>query len=225
LPIGADAAQGDEPPAFVFLEHDHPRQVLDATVHWCRQQIPQRYGLDPIAGIQVLTPMHKGMLGTLNLNTVLQRALNPDAAGIAVDGYHFKLGDKVIHLVNNYPKEVFNGDIGVIHGIDATVKTILVDYDGRQVGYGAGELHELAAAYAITVHKSQGSEYPAVVVPLVTQHYVMLQRNVLYTALTRARQLAVLIGSRKALEICVRRDQPGRRLTRLSERLREGALD
>ncbi len=224
-PVDASPDVSGEPPAFVFLERDHPQQVLEATVHWCSRQIPQRYGLHPITGIQVLTPMHKGTVGTLHLNQVLQRALNTAAEGIGAGGYRFKRGDKVIHLVNNYQKEVFNGDIGVICGVDAPAKTILVDFDGRQVRYAAAELHELAAAYAITVHKSQGSEYPAVIIPLVTQHYMLLQRNVLYTALTRARQLAVLIGSRKALGICLRRDQPGRRLTRLAERLVEGAVD
>ena len=211
----------DESAEYVYVEHDHSQQVLDEIILWCRQKIPARFAFDPVSDIQVLTPMHKGLVGTIHLNQVLQRVLNPNSDGIALAGQQFKLGDKVMHLVNNYQKEVFNGDIGVIGEIDTANKAIGVDFEGRMVRYEAAEVHELSSAYAISIHKSQGSEYPAVVIPLVTQHYALLQRNVLYTALTRARKLVVLVGSRRAVSMAVGRDQPSRRQTWLAERLRE----
>lgn len=223
LPVKAEPGD-DELAEYVYLEHAHSQQVLDEIISWCRHKIPTRFGFDPITDIQVLTPMHKGTVGTVHLNQTLQRVLNPTAVGITLAGYHFKMGDKVMHLVNNYQKEVFNGDIGVIYEIDAAKKAIVVDYEGRLVRYEAAEVHELSSAYAISIHKSQGSEYPAVIIPLVTQHYALLQRNVLYTALTRARKLAVLIGSRRALSMAVGRDQPSRRLTWLAERLRDHGM-
>ena len=223
LPLAIEAGD-DEAAGYVYLEHEHSQQVVDEIVSWCRHEIPARFGLDPISDIQVLTPMHKGVAGTVNLNQVLQRVLNPNATEIALAGYRFRLGDKVMHLVNNYQKEVFNGDIGVICDIDTAKNTLVVAFEGRRVRYEAAEVHELSAAYAISIHKSQGSEYPAVVIPLVTQHYALLQRNVLYTALTRAQKLAVLIGSRRALSMAVGRDQPSRRLTWLAERLRESEI-
>ena len=206
---------------YVYLEREHSKQVLDEILAWCRFKIPERFGLDPIGDIQVLTPMHKGIAGTVNLNQVLQQVLNPDAEEVSLAGRHFRLGDKVMHLVNNYQKEVFNGDIGVVREIDSGKKALTVSYEGRRVRYEAAEVHELSSAYAISIHKSQGSEYPAVIIPLVTQHYALLQRNVLYTALTRARQLVVIIGSRRALGMAVARDQPSQRLTWLAHRLRE----
>jgi exodeoxyribonuclease V alpha subunit len=220
LPLTPEGG-GEEPAEYVYVEHDHSQQVLDEMISWCRQKIPSRYGLDPVGDTQVLTPMHKGLVGTVHLNQVLQSVLNPDAEGITLAGQSFKMGDKVMHLVNNYRKEVFNGDIGVICDIEPDKNVIGVDYEGRRVPYEAAEVHELSSAYAISIHKSQGSEYPAVIIPLVTQHHALLQRNVLYTALTRARRLVVLIGSRRAVAMAVGRDQPSRRLTWLAERLRE----
>ena len=163
----------------------------------------------------MLTPMHRGEVGTLNLNITLQKALNPHGAG----GDRFQPGDKVMHLKNNYVKEVFNGDIGIVTGPADKDRGITVEFEGRHVRYTPDEQGELALAYAITVHKSQGSEYPAVVVPLLTQHYPLLQRNLLYTALTRGRERVVLVGSRKALSIAVHNDRPTQRRTGLRQRL------
>jgi exodeoxyribonuclease V alpha subunit len=159
--------------------------------------------------------MHKGPLGTLQLNRRLQAALNPGSA----EGDGYRVGDKVMHLRNNYQKEVFNGEIGMVCDADPRQGRWVVDYDDRQVAYDEAELDELSLAYAISVHKSQGSEYPVIILPLVTQHYIMLQRNLLYTALTRARQMVVLIGSPKAVRVAVQTDRPQRRQSLLSWRL------
>ena len=149
--------------------------------------------------------------------------LNPSTGGVEVErfGQKFRIGDKVLQTQNNYQKEVFNGDIGRIAAIDGAEREVLVDYDGKSVAYDFGELDEIALAYALTIHKAQGSEYPAVVMPLHTQHFMMLRRNLLYTGLTRGKKLVVLVGSRKALEMAVRRQETGRRCSRLCERLRE----
>jgi exodeoxyribonuclease V alpha subunit len=173
-----------------------------------------------VSDVQVLTPMNRGGLGAGALNVELQQRLNPGAEpSVARFGSTYARGDKVIQTVNDYDKDVFNGDIGRIADIDATEQTVIVDYDGRRVEYELGELDEIALAYATTVHKSQGSEYPAVVIALATQHYMLLERNLLYTAVTRGRELVVLIGERKALAIAVKRAGAGKRLTRLRERL------
>jgi exodeoxyribonuclease V alpha subunit len=158
-------------------------------------------------------------VGTLNLNRQLQEALNPTGDEVTVMGNRFKVGDKVMNQRNNYHKEVFNGDIGILTGIDMEKESVEVEYEGRIVPYNFVELDELALAYAISVHKSQGSEYPVVVLPLVTQHYVMLQRNLLYTAITRGKQLVVMVGSPKALEVALRNNRPRERRTMLAHRL------
>ena len=206
---------------FYFIEQANPEQVARTVVRLCQEEIPRHFRLDPIRDTQVLTPMHRGLVGTLNLNRVLQKALNPSDEQVEAVGSRFKTGDKVMHLRNNYRKEVFNGDIGVVTGIDPEKERMAVDYDGRTVGYDFMELDELSLAYAISVHKSQGSEYPAVIIPLLTQHYVMLQRNLLYTALTRGRRLVVLVGTTKALEVALRNDKPQQRRSMLAQRLRE----
>jgi exodeoxyribonuclease V alpha subunit len=185
----------------------------------CHREIPRHFRLDPIREIQVLTPMHRGLVGTLHLNRVLQEALNPGDEQVSVSGRRYKVGDKVMHLRNNYRKAVFNGDIGIVTGIDPENARAEVDYDGRRVDYDFLELDELALAYAISVHKSQGSEYPAVVIPLLTQHYVMLQRNLLYTALTRGKQLVVIVGTTRALDVALRNDRPRQRRSMLARRL------
>ncbi|WP_319524200.1 ATP-dependent RecD-like DNA helicase [uncultured Desulfosarcina sp.] len=210
----------DLPSEFYFLEQSDPEKVVQTVVNLCEKEIPRHFRLDPIREVQVLTPMHRGPVGTLNLNRVLQEALNPDAAQVAVTGSRFKEGDKVMHLRNNYRKEVFNGDIGIVCGIDPENERIEVDFDGRKVPYEFMEIDELSLAYAISVHKSQGSEYPAVVIPLLTQHYIMLQRNLLYTAITRGRQLVVLVGTTKALDVALKNDRPQQRRSMLAERLR-----
>ena len=204
---------------FFFIEQRHPETVVNTIVDLCRRKIPQHFGLDPLAEIQVLSPMHKGLLGTYNLNQVLQEGLNPNPVVIKVAGNAFKRGDKVMHLKNNYHKEVFNGDIGRICEIDRKKEVLDINYDDRIVGYDFTEMDEINLAYAISVHKSQGSEYPAVIVPLTTQHYALLQRNLLYTAITRGEKLVILIGTQKALAIALKNDKPHKRLSSLAGRL------
>jgi exodeoxyribonuclease V alpha subunit len=200
---------------FTFVEENDPEKLAQTILRLCVDVIPRQLELDGVRDVQVLTPMHKGPLGTLELNRRLQTALNPNAA--KVNG--FRLHDKVMHLRNNYPKEVFNGEIGTVSRLDPDRGALWVDYEGRQVGYEPADLDELALAYAISVHKSQGSEYPVIILPLVTRHYVMLQRNLLYTALTRARRMVILIGSAKAVRVAVQADAPGRRRSLLAWRL------
>ena len=187
----------------------------------CRHELPQRFGIDPVNDLQVLTPMHKGLVGTINLNHVLQDALNPNPVLQESIGSNFKINDKVMHLKNNYQKDVYNGDIGSVCQIDKKSGQLSVDYYGRTVEYDASDLDEITVAYAISVHKSQGSEYPAVIIPLLTQHYIMLQRNLLYTAMTRGKKLVILIGTQKALSIALNNDKPQQRLSRLADRLKQ----
>ncbi len=213
------SAQIDGDSEFYFLEQSAPEQVVSTIVQLCRQELPRQFGLDPVNDLQVLTPMHKGPVGTINLNHVLQDALNPNPVLQESIGSNFKVNDKVMHLKNNYQKDVYNGDIGTIQQIDKKSGQVSVDYYGRKVEYGATDLDEITVAYAISVHKSQGSEYPAVIIPLLTQHYIMLQRNLLYTAMTRGKKLVILIGTQKALSIALNNDKPQQRLSRLAERL------
>ena len=163
--------------------------------------------------------MHKGVVGTINLNHVLQEVLNSNPVLIETVGGAFKTGDKVMHLKNNYQKDVYNGDIGTIRQIDKRSGELTVDYYGRTVIYAHSEADEISMAYAISVHKSQGSEYPAVIVPMMTQHFPLLQRNLLYTAITRGKHLVIMIGTRKALSIALQNDNPQKRLSRLADRL------
>jgi exodeoxyribonuclease V alpha subunit len=166
--------------------------------------------------------MHKGIVGTAHLNQVLQKALNPNPVVVETPGSDFKIGDKVMHLKNNYQKEVFNGDIGTISTVDSKGEKFSVDYYGRTVNYDFTETDEVSLAYAISVHKSQGSEYPAVILPLMTQHYVLLQRNLLYTGITRGKRLVILIGTKKAMTIALKNDTPKKRLSGLAFRLMHG---
>jgi exodeoxyribonuclease V alpha subunit len=165
--------------------------------------------------------MHKGIVGTIHLNQMLQKTLNPESVGIEAYNTKYKIGDKVMHLKNNYAKEIFNGDIGVVTDVDKQKFLVTVDYDDRYVTYDRDALQDLTLAYAISVHKSQGSEYPAVIVPVVNQHFAMLQRNLLYTAITRGKNLVILIGTRQALHTAVNNDQTGRRLSILAEKLKD----
>lgn len=219
-PESAPAGQGD----FYFVEASSPETVLDRIVTMVRERIPARFGLDPFRDVQVLAPMNLSALGTRNLNTVLQEVLNPSKGGPEVErfGWKFRVGDKVLQTQNDYDKEVFNGDIGRILAIEPAEHELVVEYDGRAVVYDFGELDELSLAYGLSIHRSQGSEYPAVVIPLHTQHYMMLQRNLLYTAITRGKKLVVVVGSRKALEMAVQRQDTHRRYSGLARRLREG---
>jgi len=215
LPLLEPLAPGAPLSEFTFIEESDPEKLSRTILRLCAEVIPQQLGLDGVRDVQVLTPMHKGPLGTLDLNRRLQATLNPDA--LKANGFGLK--DKVMHLRNNYPKEVFNGEIGTVCRLDQDLGRLWVDYDGRRVGYDPTDLDELALAYAISVHKSQGSEYPVIILPLVTRHYVMLQRNLLYTALTRARRMVILIGSAKAVRVAVQADAPRRRRSLLAWRL------
>jgi exodeoxyribonuclease V alpha subunit len=201
---------------FYFIEQDDPEKVLSTIHELCTVRIPRRFNLNPLSDIQVLTPMHKGIVGTANLNRVLQQALNPSSDMVERTGRTFKSGDKVMQIRNDYAKEVFNGDIGTISGIDAKMHKLTVEYEGRPVSYDFSELDELVLAYAVSVHKSQGSEYAAVILPVMTQHFVLLQRNLIYTGITRAKELVVLIGSKQALAIAIRNDKSQKRMTQLA---------
>ncbi len=189
-----------------------------------RERIPKRFGLDPVRDIQVLCPMNRGGLGARSLNIELQQALNPPG-DIRIDrfGWTFCPGDKVMQVENDYDKDVYNGDLGIVSSIDIEEGELVADFDGRKVSYSFGELDELVLAYATTIHKSQGSEYPAVVIPLSTQHYPMLQRNLVYTGVTRGKRLVVLVGQRKALAIAVKGARVRRRWSKLKEWLAQPA--
>jgi len=204
---------------FYFLEQNNQKKVVSTIVELCTRTIPERFDFDPMYEVQVLTPMHKGVIGTTNLNQVLQKVLNPNPVMIEAMGSTFKTGDKIMHLKNNYQKEVFNGDIGIISSINRKEKQLSVDYYGRIVTYDFTEMDEISLAYAISVHKSQGSEYPAVILPIMTQHFVLLQRNLLYTAITRGENLVILVGTKKALNIALRNNKPTERLSGLASRL------
>lgn len=204
---------------FFFIEKEDPEEVLELIKKMCSERIPRRFGFKPLEDIQVLCPMNRGLLGTHNLNSELQRCLNPHAQELTKSGRNFKLNDKVMQISNNYEKEVFNGDIGNVVRIDLEEQELTVNFEDRKVIYDFNDLDELVVAYAVSVHKSQGSEYPAVIIPLLTQHYVMLQRNLLYTAVTRGKRLVVIIGTKKALAIALKNDRIRKRYSHLKERL------
>jgi exodeoxyribonuclease V alpha subunit len=204
---------------FYFIQEEDPGKALDQILALCSERIPKHFGFHPIRDIQVITPMHKGVIGAINLNIELQKKLNPEQQGITHGGRTFKLHDKVMQIVNNYDKEVFNGDIGWISKIEQEDKEVTIDFDGRLITYDFSDLDEIVLAYAISVHKSQGSEYPVVILPVTTQHYMLLQRNLIYTGITRAKKLVVLIGTKKALAIAIKNNRPQLRFTHLSARL------
>ena len=204
---------------FYFIEREEPEKALELVKDLCAHRLPRAFHFNPLDDIQVITPMHRGVVGVANLNAELQRLLNPKGNEIARVGRLFRVNDKVMQITNNYEKEVFNGDIGRIVGIDPEEQKLLIRFEDSVVEYDWSELDQLTLAYAISIHKSQGSEYPAVVVPILSQHYVMLQRNLLYTAITRAKKLAVLVGSKRALAIAVRNNQVQHRYTGLAGRL------
>jgi exodeoxyribonuclease V alpha subunit len=203
---------------FFFIERSEPEKALDTIVEVASSRLPKRFQLDPIRDIQVLAPMRRGEAGVSKLNDALREALNPKMERIGQRA--FGLQDKVMQLRNNYELDVYNGDIGVIKQINHEVKELVVELDDRQVLYTFDNLDELTLAYASTVHKAQGSEYPAVVMPMLTEHYMMLQRNVLYTALTRASRIVVIVGDPKAIGRAVHNVRSTRRNTRLRERLK-----
>jgi exodeoxyribonuclease V alpha subunit len=204
---------------FWWIEKDDLAEIRALIVQLVCERIPEIYGLDPMRDVQVLTPMHKGDVGTRALNETLQDRLNPRGRELVRGRLRLRAGDRVLQLRNNYEKDVFNGDLGWVASIDEAGQEIEVDFEGRRVPYEFGDLDELTLAYAVSVHKAQGSEYPAVIMPVVTQHYMLLQRNLLYTGLTRARQLAMIIGSQKALGIGLRNIRSEKRNTHLRYRL------
>ena len=203
---------------FHFVAADEPETAVARIIDLVKTRIPSRFGLDPVRDIQVLCPMARGGVGARSLTIALQAALNGKATPrVEKFGWTFAPGDKVMQIENDYDREVYNGDIGFVTAIDAEEAEITVRFDGRDVAYGLGDLDALVPAYAATIHKAQGSEYPAVVIPVLTQHYAMLQRNLLYTGITRGKRLVVLVGSRKAVAIAVRNVSGRRRWSKLRE--------
>jgi exodeoxyribonuclease V alpha subunit len=215
--LKADEKGGD----FYFIEQDNPEKIIEIIRELVTDRIPKRFGFDSFDEIQVLTPMHRGVLGSSALNAVLQEALNPGEALLVRGEKNYKPGDKVMQVRNNYEKDVFNGDIGRIRSINSDDQKMVVSFDGRPVEYDFHELDDIILSYAVSVHKSQGSEYPAVVMPVHTQHYMLLQRNLIYTALTRGRRLVVMVGTKKALAIGINNNRTQKRYTYLKERLKK----
>ena len=203
---------------FFFMQQEDPEKVAGEIVNLVKNRLPKAYHRKT-TDIQVLTPMQRGIVGTVNLNMALQQALNPSGISLNRSGYSFRQGDRVMQLRNNYDKDVFNGDLGFVESVDLEERTLSVNFDCRLVEYDASELDELTLAYATTIHKSQGSEYPIVVMPVLMTHYVMLQRNLIYTGITRAKKICVLIGTKKALSFAIRNMTVLKRNTRLKERL------
>jgi exodeoxyribonuclease V alpha subunit len=217
------APPGDGLSDFYFVDAADPEDGVRKLIHMVRDRIPRRFGLDPVRDIQILCPMNRGGLGARSLNIELQKVLNPPRdPRIERFGWTFCEGDKVMQIENDYDKEVYNGDLGVVSKIDPDDNSLLIDFEGREVAYDAGELDQVVLAYATTIHKSQGSEYPAVVMPLTTQHYTMLQRNLVYTGITRGKRLVVIVGQRKAMAIAVKGNQTRRRWSKLKDWLRPG---
>lgn len=215
-PPGSDAD-------FFVVDRRDPEHAKATILELVTKRIPHRFGLDPVRDVQVLTPMHRGPAGSLALNDALQTALNPSGHTMTRGSRSFRVGDKVMQLRNDYDRNVFNGDVGVVTRIEGEEEELVVGFDQREVAYEASDLDELTLAYACSVHKSQGSEYPAVVVPLLTTHFVMLSRNLLYTAVTRGKRLVVLVCDPRALRLALSADRRGERRTRLAARLQEAA--
>ncbi|RME11309.1 MAG: hypothetical protein D6802_07130, partial [Ardenticatenia bacterium] len=198
--------------------------AADLVLDIVARRIPQKFGYDPLTDVQVLSPMHRGAAGVGELNRRLQERLNPARPGLPEyrHGHRvFRVGDRIMQIRNNYEKQVFNGDMGRITQIHLEEQRLIADFDGAPIEYEFHELDQIVHAYAISVHKSQGSEFPVIVMPVLTQHYMMLQRNLLYTGITRAREMVVLVGSKRAIAIAVRNNRVAQRNTRLAHRLRD----
>ena len=220
MPEFGDKAQESD---FYFVEREEPEAIQSTLIRLIKERIPAKWGFDPIGNVQVLCPMNRGSLGAREMNLQLQNALNPqrpDEPRVERFGWQFRIRDKVIQTENNYAKEVFNGDIGRIKAINPDEREVAIQFESREVIYDFGELDEVSLAYAISIHKSQGSEFPVVIVPVAMQHYMLLQRNLIYTAITRGKKMVVLIGQKKALGLAVRNNRTGERFSGLLERLR-----
>jgi len=204
---------------FFFIDKTDPEQVLDTIEELLIERIPKTFGYNPFFDIQVIVPTNKGAVGVESLNLRIQKKLNKNSLCVQRGLYEFRLGDRVIQLKNNYEKEVFNGDIGFVKEVDLEMKVLTVEFDKKLVEYDFYDLDQISLSYAITIHKSQGSEFKCVIIPILTSHYILLQRNLLYTALTRAKELAILIGSKKAIGIAVGKNIVEQRFTSLKERI------
>ena len=211
---------------FYIVYSENTEEIVNKLIDLVTQRIPRKLHFNPINDIQVLAPMRRGAVGTMSLNVALQQSLNGNASPkVSRFGWTFAAGDKVMQIRNNYNKEVFNGDIGIVLAINLADNIVSVNFDGRQVNYAFHELDELNLAYAISIHKSQGSEFPVIIIPIVMQHYVLLARNLLYTGVTRGKKLVILIGQQKAIAMAIHNNRESVRLTKLAERLREVGLD
>lgn len=211
---------GGEESDYYFIECEDPARGVETICDLAARRIPRLLQLDPVEDIQVLAPMRRGELGVTNLNARLQAVLNPGEGGVEFAGGSFRAGDRVMQTVNDYEKDVFNGDIGKVALVDEEAGEVVVRFEGKEVSYSRADLDDICLAYAVSIHKSQGSEYPAVIVPLHTQHYMLLKRNLLYTAITRGKRLVVIVGSRRALGLAVSQADTARRVTLLASRLR-----
>ncbi|MFH1743463.1 MAG: AAA family ATPase [bacterium] len=214
-----DSGGVEEGQDFFFIRKSSAEATLDAVLEMVTERIPEQFGLSPVDSIQVLVPMIKGEVGVQNLNAALQARLNPNHEGIGQFGYRISPGDKVMQIRNDYDKDVFNGDIGSVDSVQEDPVEVVVRYGDKETCYDHRDLADITLAYAVTVHKSQGSEYPAVVIPLVTQHYRLLQRNVLYTAVSRGQQLVVLVGTKRAIDLAIANNEIRKRYTGLPWRL------
>ena len=210
----------DEVSDFYMVPVEDPEAIAQTVVDLVKTRLPKRFNVDSVRDIQVLCPMNRGITGARGINQSLQAALNPPGKhSVEKFGYAFSIGDKVMQTENNYERDVYNGDIGFVSAIDREEAELVVGFEGRNVRYPFGELDELVLCYATSIHKSQGSEYPVVVIPISTQHYMMLKRNLIYTGITRGKQLVVLVGQKRALAIAVKGKQVGRRWSKLKDRM------
>jgi exodeoxyribonuclease V alpha subunit len=209
----------DDRSDFYFVEARDPEDGVSKIIEIVKNRLPRKFGFDPVTEVQVLCPMNRGGLGARSLNVELQKALNPPIDDIFIErfGHTYRVGDKVMQTDNDYDKEVFNGDLGYVRQIDLELQELVIEFDGKPVEYQFGELDEVALAYAVSIHKSQGSEYPAVVIPMAMQHYMMLRRNLLYTGITRGRQMVVIVGQKRAIGMAVRGRVEARRWSKLAE--------
>lgn len=213
--------RGGKTSDFFFASKETNEEIVETLMRYCTANLPRYYHVDAFSDIQVLTPMQRGICGASNLNQVLQEAMNPSQIYLRRGGTQYRLSDKVMQIRNDYDKEVFNGDIGIISKVDMEERNLNVNFDGREVNYDISELDELTLAYATTIHKAQGSEYPIVVMPLTMSHFVMLQRNLLYTGVTRAKKILVLVGEKRAVYYAIKNETTTARNTKLSKRLKE----